>query len=126
MTKRRNPPHQQRKDNESVASATDLMDMDIIKLSEMAFRVTMVRMMCWLQKNINENINKNIESLRAEMRANLAEIKNTMNQMQSKLEALTASMNEAEERFGELEDGLVEEKAKIESGLKKKNPRSGM
>ena len=47
-------------------------------------------------KNINENINKNIESLRAEMRANLAEIKNAMNQMQSKLDALTARVNEAE------------------------------
>ena len=39
--------------------------------------------------------------------------------MQSKLEALTARLNEAEERTSELEDGLVEEKAKIEAGLKK-------
>ena len=66
MTRRRNAP-QQRKDNESVASATELMDMDITKLSEMVFRVTMVKMMCRLEKNINENINKNIQSLRAEM-----------------------------------------------------------
>ena len=42
-----------------------------------------------------------------------------MSQMQSKLEALTARVNEAEERISELEDGLVEEEAKIESGLKK-------
>ena len=117
MTRRRSPP-QQRKDNESVASATELMDMDITKLSEMEFRVTMVKMMCRLEKSINENVNENIESLRVEMRANLAEIKNSMSQMQSKLEALTARVNEAEERISELEDGLVEEKAKIESGLK--------
>ena len=39
--------------------------------------------------------------------------------MQSKLEALRARVNEAQERISELEDGLVEEKAKIESGLKK-------
>ena len=39
--------------------------------------------------------------------------------MQSKLEALTARVNEAEECIGELEDGLVEEKAKIETWLKK-------
>ena len=52
------------------------------------------------------------------MRVNLAEIKNSMSQMQSKLEALTARVNEAEERISELEDGLVEEKGKIESGLK--------
>ena len=65
MTRRRNPPHHQRKDNESVASATELMD--VTKLSEMELRVTMVKMMCRLEKNINENINKNIQSLRAEM-----------------------------------------------------------
>ena len=58
-----------------MASATEMMDMDITKLSETEFRGTMVKMMCRLEKTINENINKNIESLRAEMRASLAEIK---------------------------------------------------
>ena len=75
MTRRRSPP-QQRKD-ESVASATELMDMDITKLSEMEFRVTMVKMMSRLEKSINENVTENIESLRTEMRANLTEIKNS-------------------------------------------------
>ena len=55
------------------------------------------------------------------MRANLAEIKNSMNQMQSKLDALTARVNEAEEHIGELEDALVEEKAKAETWTKKSN-----
>ena len=96
MKRRRNPP-QQRKDNESVASATELMDKDVTKLSEMEFRVTMVKMMCRLEKIINKNVNENIESLRAEMRVNLEEIKNSMSQMHSKLEALTARENEAEE-----------------------------
>ena len=73
-----------------MASATELMDMDITKSSEMEFRVTTVKIMCRLEKSINENINENIESLRAEMRANMTEIKNAMNQMQSKLDALTA------------------------------------
>ena len=67
MMRRRNPPLQQRKDNESVASAMELMDMDITKLSEMEFRVTMVKMMWRLEKSINENVSENIESLRAEM-----------------------------------------------------------
>ena len=44
------------------------------------------------------------------MRVNLTEIKNSMNQMQSKLEALMTRVNEAEECISELEDGLVEEK----------------
>ena len=38
------------------------------------FRVTMVKMIRRLEKTINKKINKNIESLRAEMRVNLAEI----------------------------------------------------
>ena len=54
---------------------------------------------------------------------NLAGIKNSMSQMQSKLEALTARVNEAEELISKLEDGLVEEKARIESGLKKIHPQ---
>ena len=103
--RRRISPPQQRKDNESVASATEIMDMDVTKLSEMEFRVTMVKMMSRLEKSINENVSENIESLRPEMRENLTEIKNSTSQMQSKLEALTARVTEAEECISELEDG---------------------
>ena len=35
-----------------------------------------------------------------------------MNEMQSKLDALTARVNEAEERISELEDGMTEKKEK--------------
>ena len=116
MMRRRSPP-QQRKYNESVASATEIIDMDVTKMSEMEFRVTMVKMMSTHEKSINENVTENIESQRVEMRANLAEIEHSMSQMQSKLEALTARVTEAEERISELEDGLVEEKTKIEAAL---------
>ena len=88
----------------------------------MEFRVTMVKMKSRLEKSINENVTENIESLRTEMRANLTEIKNSMSQMQAKLEALMARVTEAEERISELEYGLVEEKTKIEAGLKKSTP----
>ena len=57
----------------------------------MEFGVTMVKMMCRLEKNSNENINESIESLREERRGNLAEIKKAMNRIQSKLDALTDS-----------------------------------
>ena len=56
----------------------------------MEFRVTIFKMMWRLEKNINENMNKIIDSLRMEMRANLAERKNAMNQTQTKLDAVTA------------------------------------
>ena len=39
--------------------------------------------------------------------------------MQSKLDALIGRVNEAEEQISELEDGLVEEKPKSETWLKK-------
>ena len=42
------------KETETVTSATELMDMDITKLSEMEFRVTMIQMMCRLENSINE------------------------------------------------------------------------
>ena len=53
------------------------------------------------------------------MRVSLTEIKNAMKQMQSKLDTLTARVNEAEEQISELEDGMVEEKVKTETWLKK-------
>ena len=55
------------------------------------------------------------------MRANLVEIKNAMNQMQSKLDALMARVNETEERISELEDGMIEKKEKMGTWLKKSN-----
>ena len=58
------------------------MDMDVTQLSEVKFRVTMVKLMSRLEKTINENVIENIESQRAEMRVNLTEIKNSMGQMQ--------------------------------------------
>ena len=54
-----------------MAPATELIDMDITKLSEMEFRVKVVKMMCRLEKTINDNI----ESLRAEMRSNQVNLK---------------------------------------------------
>ena len=64
-----------------MASATEIMDMDVTKLSEMEFKVTMVKMMSRIEKSINENVTENIESLRTEMRVNLTEIQNSMSQM---------------------------------------------
>jgi len=76
-----------------MASTTDLMDMDISKMSEIDFRVAIMKLISRLEKNISDNI----ESLKAEMRANQAEFKNAVNEMQSKVDTLTARVNEAEE-----------------------------
>ena len=57
------------------------------------------------------------------MIANLAEIKNAMNQMQSTLDALMARVNEAK-WIHELEDEMIEKKVKTETWLKKINLRN--
>ena len=44
------------------------------------------------------------------MRSNQVELKNAMNEMQSKLDTLTARVNEAEEQISDLEDKLIERK----------------
>ena len=64
-----------------MALATELMDVDITKVSEIDSRMTIMKAISRLEKNINDNI----ESLRAEMRSNQAKLKNAMNEMQSKL-----------------------------------------
>ena len=52
------------------------------------------------------------------MRGNLAEIKNSMSQMQSKLET-DGQGHRGRRTYHKLEDGLVEEKVRIETWIKK-------
>ena len=44
----------------------------------------------------------------AEFRSNQAEIKNQLNEMQSKQEVLTMRVNEVEERVSDIEDTLMQ------------------
>ena len=55
-----------------MAPATELMDMDVSTMSEIDFRVIIMKLISRLEKNISNNI----ESLRGEMRSNQAELKN--------------------------------------------------
>jgi len=51
------------------------------------------------------------------MRSNQAELKNAMNEMQSKMDTLTARVNEAKEQISDLEIKLIGRKLrKIEIG----------
>ena len=112
MTRRRNS--QQRKEPESMSSATELMDMDTSKMSEIEFRIVIMKSIARLEKSISDRI----ESLRAEVRSNQAELRNTMNEMQSKLDILNSRVHEAEDRMSDLEDKLIERRKlrKIEIG----------
>ena len=57
----------------------------------------------------------------AEFRSNQANIKNQLNEMQSKLEALTTRVNEVEETVSGIEDKLMSRK---EAEEKRENKRS--
>ena len=83
----------QKKEPEVIFSATDLMDMDLSKMLEIEFRITIIKLPVALEKRIKDAG----DSLTAEMRSNEAEIKNTLTEMQSNLDALRARVNEAEE-----------------------------
>ena len=72
-------------------SGTELLDMDINSISEREFRVTIIQAMARLEKNISDKI----ESLREEVRADLAEVKNAINEIRSNLNTLTAKVTEA-------------------------------
>lgn len=93
MTRRKIAPN--KKDSEIMTYAADLqMDADITKISEMEFRLAIVKTIARMEKSINGNI----ESLRAEMKAELAELKNAINEIQSNLDNLRARVSEAENK----------------------------
>lgn len=75
-----------------MTSAIELIDVDISKMSETDFKVTVMKKIARLEKAINSNI----DSLRAERRADWAELKNSINEMQSNLDTLTTRVNETE------------------------------
>ena len=52
ITRRRNS--QQKKEPEAILSATDLIDMDISKISELEFRITIIKLLAGLEKSIKE------------------------------------------------------------------------
>ena len=72
MMRRRNS--QQKKELEVILSAIDLSSMDTSKMSEMEFRVRIIKLLAGLEKSINDTR----ESLTAKMRSNQDETKNAL------------------------------------------------
>ena len=63
-------------------------------MSEIQFRSTIINILVALDKSIKESR----DFMTAEFRSNQDEIKNQLNEMQSKWEVLTMRVNEVEER----------------------------
>ena len=62
-------------------------------MSESQFRSTIIQLLVALEKSIKDSR----DFMTAEFRSTQAEIKNQLNEMQSKLEVLTMRVNEVEE-----------------------------
>ena len=56
---------------------------------------------------LEKNIKDSRDFMTAELRSNQAEIKNQLNEMQSKIEVLTTRVNEVEEGVSDIEDKLM-------------------
>ena len=68
--------------------------MDLNMMSEIQLRSTIIKLLVAPEKSIKDSRDFFITKLRS----NQADIKNRLNEMQSKLDALTARVNEVEER----------------------------
>ena len=75
-------------------------------MSEIQFQSTIIKLPVSLKKSIKDSR----DSLTAELRSNQAKIKNTLTEMQSKLDVLTARVNEVEETPSDIEGKLMERK----------------
>ena len=108
MTRKKNSP--QKKDSETVLSATDLKNLDYNSMSQSQFRSTSIKILVSMEKSIKDSR----DFMTAEFRSNQAEVKNQLNEMQPKLDVLTMSVNEVEERVSDIEDKLMAKKEAVE------------
>ena len=122
MTRKKNSP--QKKESETILSVTELQNLDCNSMSESQFRSTIIKLLVALEKSIEDSR----DLMTAEFRSNQAEIKNQLNEMQSKLEALKMRVKEVEERVSDIGDKLMARKKaeeKREKQLKDPEERLG-
>ena len=84
-------------------------------MSESQFRSTIIQLLVALEKSINDSR----DFMTAEFRPNQGEIKNQLNEMQSKLEVLTTRVHELEERVGDIEDNKEGNRGKKRQTIKR-------
>ena len=108
--KRRNSPH--KKEQEEM-TARDLINTDINKMSELEFRITIIRTLSGVE-NTKESFSVEIK----EVKSSQDEIKNAITETQCLMNVLVARMDEAEQRISKIEDKITENS---EAGKKKEN-----
>ena len=79
MTRWKNSP--QKREQEAVLTARDLISMDISKMSELEFRITIIKILAGLKKSI-EDSRESLSGEIKELKSNQVEIKRAINEMQ--------------------------------------------
>ena len=100
MTRWKKSPQQ--KEQEAVPTARDLINTDINKMSELEFRMMILKILAGLVKSM-EDIRETLSGEIKELKSNQVKIKKAINEVQSKMGVLTARINEAEERISDIE-----------------------
>ncbi|VFV22909.1 Hypothetical predicted protein, partial [Lynx pardinus] len=95
-----------------VVTANELIKTNLSNIMEQKFRIVVIKLISWFEKSIEdsrESIATEIKGLRNRHK----ELKNAINEVQNKMEAAIAWIEEAEERMGEL-DGKIMKKEEAE------------
>ena len=92
MTRWKNSP--QEKEQEAVPKARDLINKDIGNMSDLEYRMTILKVLAGLEKgmeDIRETLSREIKALSGEikeLKSNKVEIKKAINEVQKKLKLL--------------------------------------
>ena len=97
--------------------ARDLINTDISKMSELKFRIIIIRILAGVEKSI-ESLSAKIK----EEKSSQSKIKNAITEMQSQMDATAARVDESEQRISDIEDKLMENnEAEKKRGTKSKS-----
>ena len=80
--------------------------MDINKMSEIEFRIMIIKILAGFVKSL-EDSRESISGEIKELKYNQVDIKKVINEIQFKMEALTARINGAKERITDREDNMI-------------------
>ena len=108
------------KNLQEITTANELIKKDVNNITESKFRIIVIKLIAGLENSIDdsrESIATEIKGLRNSQE----ELKNANNELQNKMEATTAWIEEAEERIG-VSEGKIMEKEEAEKKRDKKNP----
>ena len=84
-------------------TARDLTNTDTIKMSEPEFRITIIRILAGVENRL-ESLSAEIK----EVKNSQNEIKNVITELQSRMYAMIARMDEPEQRISDIRDKLME------------------